>query len=593
MKATVAVAALAAGVSANGIHHRHAHPDSYARLERNSYDNSTCGCTTMYSTWTGEATLYMPPPSSSSSVAAVSSSSAPAPTTLTATEVIVPTPATQTISTTGVYTFPATTITLTDSTTVAAASPTAVTSGTNTVGGVTTVVTASTTVICPYATVSTSGSVTTSVIETTTTICPSAGTYTIAPTTTVVPEATTVTVPVVTSYPAGTYTQPEVVTTIYETSTTVICPFDIPATTTTSHELATTTVHVSSASTSVVTTTVTSATSPVAPVVTSPVTSVATSPAEVATSPAEVATSPATSVATSAPASTSSSSSGSSSGSVPAVGPAGKAWAISYTPYGTSEAAGCKTQDQINADIAAIAAAGIAAVRVYSTDCSTLPWVGAACEANGVKMILGVYIDEVGCDAASPSVSEQVAAIKSWAKWDLVDAILVGNEAVADGYCTAAELASVISECKSAFSGYSGPISTAETVNIWQEDDFVGAVCGVVDFVGANAHAFFNTETTAPEAGEFVQSQLDIIDRVCPGKEGRICETGWPAEGVAMGKAVPGVAQQKQAIDSILETCGDRAVLFSLTSDAWKSDATACQCEQHWGCASVLGISLT
>lgn len=484
----------------------------------------------------------------------------PAPTSSTTAPVVVPTPIPQTCSTTGVYTFPATTVTLTDSTTVAVPCSTSVPAGTHTLGGVTTVVTTATTVVCPYATVSTSEGVTTSVIESTTYVCPSAGTYTIAPTTTTVTEDTTVTYPTVTSYPAGTYTQPEVVTTVTETNTVIYCPFDIP-TPSTSEVIAVPTTY------------------PVEETTPAPAPAPTTYPVDTP-KPA-----PTTTKSTPKPYPTG------GPGKTPSQGTPGQPWAVSYTPYETSASGGCKTQAQIMSDIAAIAAAGVKNIRVYSTDCGTLEYVGSACEAQGIKMILGIYVDEPGCNAHNPSVQEQISAIKAWGQWDHVTLIAVGNEAVLHGYCTPSELAGLISTTKSQLS-YTGPYSTAETVNIWQQSDFASAICPEVDFVGANAHAFFNTETTADQAGEFVKGQLDIIDNICQGKEGRIMETGWPAAGKALGMAVPGVAQQAAAVKSIIQEVGDKAVIFSLTSDAWKDGNTQCQCEQHWGCASILGINL-
>ncbi|KAI1178742.1 glycoside hydrolase family 17 protein [Nemania sp. FL0916] len=544
MKATLAaVAALAAGASAGSVHHRHNHGAAHGLAKKGYETEETCGCTTIYSTYYGEATLVFPP--------------APAPTTVTTTQVVVPTPIAQTCSTTGVYTFPATTVTLTEATTVPVPYTTSVPAGTHTIGGVTTVVTTATTIVCPYATVSTSEGVTTSVIESTTYVCPSAGTYTIAPTTTTVTEGTTVTVPTVTSYPAGTYTQPEVVTTVYETSTVVYCPFDIP-TPSTSEAAPTTYV---------------AETTPAAPAPTYPVTTKVPVPQPVPT------TTKSTPKPTGGP------------GKTPGQGVPGKPWAVTYTPYETSSNGGCKSQDEVNRDIAAIAAAGVTTIRVYSTDCSTLEFVGGACEAHGIKMILGIYVDEPGCDAANPSVTEQISAIKAWAKWELVAMMAVGNEAVLHGYCTPSELAGLISTTKQQLS-YPGPYSTAETVNIWQQQEFADVLCPMVDFVGANAHAFFNTETTADQAGKFVKGQLDIINNICAGKQGRIMETGWPSAGQALGLAVPGYSQQAAAIKSIVEEVGDKAVLFSLTSDAWKDGNTQCQCEQHWGCASVLGINI-
>jgi hypothetical protein len=61
MKATFAVATAAAmvgAVSASNVHNRHVHDAFHGKLEKKAYatDNSTCGCTTIYSTWYGEAT---------------------------------------------------------------------------------------------------------------------------------------------------------------------------------------------------------------------------------------------------------------------------------------------------------------------------------------------------------------------------------------------------------------------------------------------------------------------------------------------------------------------------------------------------------
>ncbi|KAI0003986.1 glycoside hydrolase family 17 protein [Xylariaceae sp. FL0662B] len=536
MKATYAVAAaaaLAGAANAGSIHHRHAHGMFHA-LEKKDYDNSTCGCTTVcttiYSTYYGEATLIPPP-------APVSTS----------TVVVVPTPIPQTISTTGVYTFPATTVTLTESTTVPVPSSTAVPSGTHVIGGVTTIVSTATTVTCPYATVSTSEGVTTSLVATTTYVCPSAGTYTIAPTTTTVPADTTVTVPVVTSYPPGTYTQPEVVTTIHETSTVVYCPFDIPSA------------------------------APSTTAAPAPTTAPATTSSVVA---------PPTVSATSAP------SSPQPSGSL--GGPAGKPWGITYTPYKTDQEGGCKSESEVYSDVAKVAAAGVKTLRLYSTDCSTLEFVGGAAKKNGLKLILGVFIDTT-CDISNPDVVDQVSAIKDWGKdnWDMVELIAIGNEAVLNGHCTPSALGNLIKYSKEQFSGYKGPFTTAETINVWQRSDFASVICPAIDYLSLNAHAFFNTQTVASQAGEFVKSQLDLVNTVCEKATGNavpsiVTETGWPHDGLPVGLAIPGVSQQKEAIESIIHEAGDKSILFSLTSDKWKSDLV----EQSFGCASVLGIDL-
>lgn len=547
MKAGViaVAAAMAAGASAGHAGRRHAHEAFHVErglLTTGKAAEPTCGCTTIYTTITGEGTLifpsstptyaantttasstsiYVPPTTSSTSTPPTSSTCPPA---------TVPTPLATTCSTTGVYTIPATTVTITESTTVCAATGTKIPSGTHTAGGVTTTVTGSTTVTCPYASTGTSEGVVTSTILTTTYVCPSAGTYTIAPLTTTCETETFWVYPTPASYAPGTYTQAEVVTTITETDYVVFCPYTSPA--------------------------------PVKP-------STTYAPAPVYT----------TSAAPKATTSKSSSSGGSSGGQ---LGTSGNQWAITYSPYENSGA--CKAAGDVMSDIKIIAGKGFSSVRVYSTDCSGLVNIGAACEAYGLKMIIGIFISETGISGASDQVSEIVA----WGKWELVELIAIGNECVFSGYATASELASFISSCKSTFSsaGYSGPCTTTEPLNIWQEN--VDVLCEVVDVVGCNIHPFFNGDITASEAGSFVASQLAIVDKLCSGKYGVNLETGWPSFGTCNGVACPGTSEQATAVKSISDAAGGKSVMFSYTDDYWKEPG-AFGCEQSWGAIQLFG----
>lgn len=439
-----------------------------------------------------------------------------------------PTPYTTTASTTGVYTIPATTITVTEETTVCDATSTPIsTSGTYTVGGVTTVVLTSTTVVCPYATTTTSAGVVTSTILTTTYVCPSAGTYTIAPLTTTVSSSTIWVYPIPATYPAGTYTQPEVVTTITETDYTFVCPFATPA----------------------------------------PVVASTTAPAPVAAT-------------TSAAASYSPVATPSNSGS---LGTSGKQWAITYTPYDTTGA--CKDAGSVASDIAEIARRGFTAVRVYSTDCSALQDIGTSAAANAIKLILGVYISNTGIAGAQ----DQVTEIAAWAHWSLVDLIVVGNEGISNGYVSGSELAGFISSSKAAFqaAGYTGPVTTTEPLGTWQAN--TGALCEAVDVVGCNIHPFFNSATTAVQAGSFVASQLKIVDDLCPGKSGINLETGWPSGGICNGLACPGPVEQTIAVAAIAAEAGGRSVILSFANDEWKAPGQY-DCEQTWGAINLFNL---
>lgn len=571
MKGSIVAAAavFVAGASASRLHHRHA--DAHKLFEKRGTAGSADGlCTTTYETITGDYFWVPTPECTDSTVTKTTTSTAttstkvhynttaPAPTTTstsssivlpTTTTVIdttvvvescsVPTPVVSTCSVPGTYTFPATTVVVTETTTVCGASTTKVPAGTHTLGGVTTVVATETTVVCPVATTSTqSNGVVTSIIQETTYVCPSAGTYTIAPITTVCATETVVVVPVVTSYAPGTYTRPAVVTTVTETDIVIVCPFSIPTTTT------------------------------VVPVVT---------PTTVA---AKVTTTAVPVVAT-----TTSKTAAATATSTPSKLGGGDQWAITYTPYTNSGS--CKSASDVLSDLTEIQSKGFNTIRVYSTDCDTLPNVGAACESIGLKMIIGVFIGEVGCDNADPDVASQISAIKAWAKWDLVELVVVGNEAGFQKFCTPSELSGLITEVKEIIKtdGYSVPVTTTDTVDTWENTEFSSALCAVVDVVACNAHAYFNAETAPSDAGKFVAGQLEIVKNIC-GLEGYVLESGWPSSCVANGVATCSEEDQATAISSLKSELGGSIVFFSYSNDDWKENGS-CECEQHWGCGQL------
>ncbi|ERT02186.1 uncharacterized protein SPSK_05120 [Sporothrix schenckii 1099-18] len=551
-----AAAALAGGVSANRVHHRHA--AAHDLFQKRGHAEGEV-CTTIVSTIYGEMTWHPTPACSDTTTTKVTKTHAVTttvtkpettvtkPTTTvhlettvtTETPCTVPTIVVQTCPTPGTYTFPATTVVVTETTTVCGAETTSVPAGTHTLGGVTTVVETETTVVCPVATTSTlPNGIVTSIIQETTYVCPSAGTYTIGPVTTVCATETVVVIPVVTTFCPGTYTRPAVVTTVTETDVVVYCPFSIPTT---------------------------------AP---APTTTPAPAPAPVKTTSAAPAPPKSTTSAVAKPPTTHS-----------GLGGSGDQWAITYTPYTSSGS--CKSSSQVMSDLQEIKAKGFTTIRVYSTDCDTLPNVGAACDATGLKLIIGVFISEVGCDNGNPDVASQIAAIKAWGKWELVELVVVGNEAGNQGFCTPEQLKELIVEVKEIIveAGCSVPVTTTDTVNTWQDTNFSGVLCSVVDVVACNSHAYFNAETVPSQAGAFVAGQLEIVKNIC-GLPGYVMETGWPSQCVANGVATCSESDQASAISSLKAALGSQVVFFSYSNDDWK-DNGSCGCEQHWGCGQL------
>ena len=254
-----------------------------------------------------------------------------------------------------------------------------------------------------------------------------------------------------------------------------------------------------------------------------------------------------------------------------------------YTPY--SPSGQCKSASEVDYDISVIAGKGFTTVRIYATDCSALPNVGASCQKHGLKVIVGVFIDNKGISAASSQVSD-ISAWGSSGYWSIVAMIVVGNEAVFNGYCSASELAGLISSSKSSFAaaGYTGAVTTTEPLNILQQ--YSGSFCSVIDVVAANIQPFFNAGISSGGAGDFVASQLTLVGEACPGKDAYNLECGWPSAGSANGAANPSPSDQAAAIADIIDKVGDKTAIFSYENDSWKSGGEF-GVEQHFGCSGL------
>ena len=254
---------------------------------------------------------------------------------------------------------------------------------------------------------------------------------------------------------------------------------------------------------------------------------------------------------------------------------------MTYSPY--TSGGDCKTKAAVLSDLTVIKGKGFNLIRVYSTDCSGLEFIGDACKELGLNIIMGVYISSSGISAAQ----EQVSAIVKWAEWDMVKLIVVGNEAIQSGFVDASTLASFIQSASSSFksAGYSGLITTTEPINVWQAHG-AATLCSAVDIVGANIHPFFNADVTAEQAGEFVKTEFEVLDKICGGKDVINLETGWPNAGDANGVAVPGVSEQATAIKSMVKAVGSKSIFFSYLDDPWKTPGEF-NVEQHWGCSGV------
>ena len=258
---------------------------------------------------------------------------------------------------------------------------------------------------------------------------------------------------------------------------------------------------------------------------------------------------------------------------------------MTYVPYGGDgrSQTWCKHDDEIAEDIAAIAGKGFSAVRIYSTDdCEQLPAVHKACKAHGLKLILGIFFK----DDAAAEYAAQVGGITDYfsGNYDDVALVLVGNECISSGTCDAGTLAELVAEAKTelAGSGYGGPVSTALIVSDWQDN--ADALCDAADVVAGQIHPFFSTEPVEPDAaGDYFDSQFDLLQGLCEDKPVLCTEVGWPHKGSAYRAQTPGAQAQAAAIGAIRGSRnGDKAVYFSNADDMWKFGQQ--DYEMYFGC---------
>jgi exo-beta-1,3-glucanase (GH17 family) len=227
-------------------------------------------------------------------------------------------------------------------------------------------------------------------------------------------------------------------------------------------------------------------------------------------------------------------------------------------------------------------------VRIYGTDCNQPSIALGLAKKYNKKVFLGVY------DISPMAVPGQIRTIVSAAYqnggWGNVDAVSIGNEDVQRG-ASPGQVIAAVNQARAMLrpAGYGGAIVHVDTQNaILAHPELCGHVAG--DYIAANIHAFFNPNTPADHAGDFVAGQVDAL-RQCGSTSWkrrsvrvRVAETGWPKAGEANGMAVPGKSYQQAAIASIKSKLSSDVFLFSAFNNYWMKDSAGTfNAEHFWG----------
>ncbi|MCJ1301737.1 hypothetical protein MMC08_004538 [Hypocenomyce scalaris] len=264
------------------------------------------------------------------------------------------------------------------------------------------------------------------------------------------------------------------------------------------------------------------------------------------------------------------SSSGSSSGS---QGPGFKS-AIAYSPYNADSS--CKSSQQVAQDFQGIPSS-YEVVRIYGTDCNQVANVLAAAKPKGMQLFVGIF------DITQVASSVQIISSAVNGDWSAINTVNVGNELINDGSASVSQVVAAVGQARTALrtAGYNGPVVTVDTMVAMVANI---ELCTASDYCAINCHAFFDGGVAASGAGPFVLGWSQRVSAAAGGKTTVITETGWPTNGLTNGAAVPGTAQQQQALASLKSSFSDNMILFTAYNDLWETNtASQFDTEQYWG----------
>lgn len=197
--------------------------------------------------------------------------------------------------------------------------------------------------------------------------------------------------------------------------------------------------------------------------------------------------------------------------------------------------------------------------------------------------MLGFYVYDTGVDSIDSDMQNFINWIQAGNSLSVISSVAIGNEAIANGWVTAAEVIGKIASVRSQLRavGYNGPITTVDIPGTFIDNPSLCAT-DVLDFVGINAHPYFDPYSTYDQSGTFVIGQRQQVQAACPGQYVRITETGYPHDGDNDGTQVPSFYNQGVAVTQIYNALEGDVILFSMWDDHWK-DPGPLNVEWYWG----------
>ncbi|KAI5848495.1 glycoside hydrolase superfamily [Morchella snyderi] len=257
--------------------------------------------------------------------------------------------------------------------------------------------------------------------------------------------------------------------------------------------------------------------------------------------------------------------------------PRGTKPGLAYSPYHAD--GGCKIQAEVTADLSKLK--GFPLIRSYGTSCDQVKTIINAAKPIGMKVMLGIY--ELG--DVSKELTKLIADVGG--NWGSVESISIGNEHIHNGSISPGELIAKLSAARKQLKDakINTKVVSTDTFDALIKNP---GVCQASDFASVNIHPWFDSNTEAGAAGQFMKNQIARVAKACPGKAIVVAETGWPWKGDTHGKAVAGRQQQEKALQELVKVTGPSGIFLGPFDDTWKKDHPGSfNAERWWGIANL------
>ncbi|KAK3319794.1 glycoside hydrolase superfamily [Cercophora scortea] len=228
---------------------------------------------------------------------------------------------------------------------------------------------------------------------------------------------------------------------------------------------------------------------------------------------------------------------------------------VTYSPYNADGT--CRAAADIYSDFQSLSSL-YSLVRIYGVDCNQVASILPAAASISARVFLGIF----NLDDLDSQIATLVSAVTTYGSWSQIDTISVGNELVNNGQATADQVISAVSAARTSLrsAGYTGPVVTVDTFTAVIANPLL---CDASDYCAMNIHAFFDPNTPAPQAGNFVLRQVANVREVLadPAQRIVVTESGWPWQGNANGLAVPGRENQLVAVQAIVDAYAEGGIM--------------------------------